>query len=443
MTENNQHASSKAKDGNHNGNNKQTNSIPIKATIRAILTTFYMILIILTVPISFQIGGIYCGLSFTVTLFNIYWILTSFSVFFKKNIVLSSIYYFQHLLIPSLLTLFLSIFNNSSDEILKNEHLIFYKFVLKPWKLFILNSTPLFTLLEGLCTILAIQSIGQTFRWLKSNKSESWVIISLLNSGGVITTSLYFLYRIYSSPIEIGIISASLIGAILTFCSGLGLYGIISNKGSTIESSLLFGYIVRCIYETFPELSNLASREIGFLISSATNQIKQEISNLPKIIIKNDSITQFFTILTLNVPNSFQTIIEFLIVTSKTITPSILINLAYRIAVFYSATRIIPALKNPAPSTKSMRLIYLFSPCIIIAVYTHLMMQYSNELDQEMCIWGWWVDYGIGSNSTGGIDEKIIVHPWQFWNWINMFTTLVVYAFELFGDQDEEHWKVD
>jgi len=417
----------------------------VKSTLRAVLTTFYMILIILTIPISFQIGGVYCGLAFTVTLFNIYWILTTLSVLFKRNFLLQILYYSQHLLIPSLLTLFLSVFNNKNINLLKNENLSYYKFVLKPWRYFIINSTPLFTMLEGLCTILAIQSIGQTFHWLKYHKSESWVIISLLSSGGIITTSLYFLYRIYSFPIEISLLSASLIGAILTFCSGLGLYGIISKKGSTIESSLLFGYIVRCIYETFPELSNLASNEIGFLISSATNQFKNEIQYLP--IFLNDSITQLVSYLTLNVPNSFQTIIEFLIATSKTITPSILINLAYRIAVFYSATRIIPALKNPAPSTKSMKLIYLFSPCIIIAVYTHLMMQYSNELDQELCIWGWWYDYGLlNTNNIDNIDEiKIFVHPWQFWNWINMFSTLSVYAFEVFGEQstDEDHWKVD
>lgn len=412
----------------------------IKSTLRAALTTFYMVLIILTIPISFQIGGVFCGLAFTVTLFNIYWVLTTLSVLFKRNIILQVLYYFQHLLIPSLLTLFLSVFNNNNIDLLKNDNLIYYKFVLKPWRFFIINSTPLFTLLEGLCTILAIQSIGQTFEWLKYNKSESWVIMSLLSSGGIITTSLYFLYRIYSFPIEISILSASLIGAILTFCSGLGLYGIISKKGSTIESSLLFGYIVRCIYETFPELSNLASNEIGFLISSAANQLKNEIKHLP-LIVNNDSLTHLFSFLTLNVPNSFQTIIEFLIATSKTITPSILINLAYRIAVFYSATRIIPALKNPVPSTKSMRLIYLFSPCIIIAVYTHLMMQYSNELDKELCIWGWWIDQ---AKDSGGDQVQIIVHPWQFWNWINMFSTLCVYAFEIFGEQSEEdHWKVE
>lgn len=405
-------------------------------TIRGFFTILYLVLIVLTIPISFQVGGVYCGLAFTVTLFNCYGILTILRLFFYKNPLFQLIYSSQTLIIPSLLTIFLSIFNNHEISNLKSEHLIYYKFFIKPWKFFIMNSTPLFTILEGLCTILAIQSIGQTFNWLKVKKSESWVIVSLLTSSSIITTSLYFLYKIYLFPIEISSVSSSLIGVVLTFCCGLGIYGIISKKGSPIESSLIFGYIVRCIYETFPELSNLASSEIGLLISTATNQFKHEISNMP-ILFKNIKISELLQTITLNVPNSFQTVLEFLLVTITTITPSILVNLAYRVSVFYSATRIIPALKNPQPSTKSMKVIYAFSPCIVIAVYTHLMMQYSNELEQELCIWNC---YGENINK----ESQIIVQPWLFWNWINMFSTLGLYAIELFSEQSEEdHWKID
>lgn len=394
--------------------------------IRAFFTTLYLILIVLTVPISFQVGGIYCGLTFTVTLFCIYSTFTVIRLILYKNWLVNVMYYSQHLLIPSLLTLFLSVFNNNSVEHLKSEYLVYYKFVIKPWVYVIQKSTPWFTLLEGLCTVLAIQSIGQTFTWLKQQKSESWVIVSLMSSGGIITTSLYFLYRIYSSSVEISAASASLIGAILTFCAGIGLYGIISNRGSTVESSLLFAYVVRCIYETFPELSHLASNEMGILISTATNQIRHEVQYLPLLL--TDSVTQLVSTLTLNVPVSFQAVMDFLIAASKTMTPSVLVNLAYRVSVFYSATRIIPALKNPQPSTRTMRVLYAFSPCIIIAVYTHLMMQYSNELDSELCIWGWWL--------TGAprLEQEVVVDPWLFWNWINMFSTLGLYALELFAD---------
>ncbi|KAH3667890.1 hypothetical protein WICMUC_005168 [Wickerhamomyces mucosus] len=216
--------------------------------------------------------------------------------------------------------------------------------------------------------------------------------------------------------------------------------GIISKKGSTIESSLLFAYIVRCIYETFPELSALASNEIWVLISMAAQQIKEEIvvknneyiSPISSILFNEKNrlnLSTIFTNLTYNVPNSFQTIIEFLINASKTMTPAILINLAFRVSVFYSATRIIPTLSNTNKTQSSiMRYVYAFSPCVVIAIYTHLMMQYSNELDEEFIVWGWW-------NLE---DHGIIVNPWLFWNWINMFTTLGLYCIELLSETDEE-----
>lgn len=399
--------------------------------VRAFFTTLYLLLIVLTVPIAFQVGGVYCGLTFTVTLFCIYSSLTVIRLVLYRNWVVNVLYYSQHLLIPSILTFSLSVFNNNDMEQLKLDHIVYYKFFIKPWMYVIQKSTPWFTLLEGLCTVLAIQSIGQTFTWLKLNKSESWVIVSLLSSGGIITTSMYFLYRIYSSSVEISSASASLIGAILTFCCGVGLYGIISKRGSTVESSLLFAYVVRCIYETFPELSLLASNEMGILISSATNQIRLDVQFLPLLL--TDSVTHLVSSLTWNVPVSFQAVLDFFIAAAKTVTPTVLVNLAYRVSVFYSATRIIPALKNPQPSTRSMRIIYAFSPCIIIAVYTHLMMQYSNELDSELCIWGWWLPLDKREG------QEIVVDPWLFWNWINMFSTLGLYALELFSDPQE--WK--
>lgn len=55
--------------------------------------------------------------------------------------------------------------------------------------------------------------------------------------------------------------------------------------------------------------------------------------------------------------------------------------------------------------------------------------------------WGWW-----SPNS----DIQVIVHPWQFWNWVNMGTTLLLYTAELLGNDSNSgrtaltsHWKVE
>jgi hypothetical protein len=61
------------------------------------------------------------------------------------------------------------------------------------------------------------------------------------------------------------------------------------------------------------------------------------------------------------------------------------------------------------------------------------MLEYSGSLGSELKIF-WWNDM------------EVIVHPTQFWNWINMGSTLLLYTIELSGNRDAgitNHWKVD
>lgn len=467
-------------------------------SIRGCLTTFYLLLVLITIPISFQVGGLYCGLSFTVTLFNLYFLTTTLKIVSKKYnrlyySITSFVYYLQHFIIPSLLFLFLSGFNNDElkrqidgDVNLPRESLVnflrnksgkhswifyyyYYKFTVKPWQFVLLHSTPYFTLLEGFFTVLGIQAIGETNKWLRYHKnSNTWIIVSLLISGGVITTSLYYLYRIYVTPVwELSIQTASLLGFTLSIVCGLGLYGIVSGKGSVIESSLFFAYIVRCIYEISPQLATSAMDEI-FKIVKDTWQKHQ--GNLPtdnllsyyrNVVLKNgemiwDAIVQktgttspsttqmvwlrlqplwkFAKNFTISVPSSIREIFRVTLkMATESVTPTVVINLVFRILVFYSATRIIPALqKDDSNGRKSsrrlMRLIYWYSPCIVIAMYTHLILQYSGELNNDLCLWGcfpW--------SHTNDPSSEVIVDAWGFWNWCNVFCTLAIYGLELIG----------
>ena len=55
-----------------------------------------------------------------------------------------------------------------------------------------------------------------------------------------------------------------------------------------------------------------------------------------------------------------------------------------------------------------IRLIYAYSPCLIIAVYTHLMLSYNGELGTELKLWPLW----NSSNGGGGGDDiqLIVIH---------------------------------
>ena len=500
----------------------------ISRSIRAILATLYLVLIILTIPLAFDVGGVNCGLAYSLTTLVIYFILTTIRILTHKSKYfqwISMIYYCQHFFIPSLLTYFLSYYSHSHNHNHNHNHGYSDDNKFNPimiWRLVLINSTPIFTILEGFCSLLLIQAMGQTMSWLTIYKSDSWLIISLIGSGSIITASFYFLYRIYVLPFNIDMFSASLLGSILTTTMGLGLFGIISGKGSMIESSLLFAYIVKCIYETFPILSEAASKALANLFMLTTQNLKKEIPKIPPSIL--NPISEVIPFITSTLPSSFKGVWKFLIMAIKTLTLPLLLNLAYRIGVFYAATKIIPSLyqsvsyplvtppKTPQsgssrqPSSVSLssfkevssstttttttsvseieksgklklktknsfrlkpphhqppsviiRLIYAYSPCLIIAVYTHLMLSYNGELGTELKLWPLWStssssSSNSNSNSNGwDNDIQLIVHPWQFWNWINMGTTLILYAAELLSNDNSSgggnsltsHWKVE
>lgn len=465
--------------------------------VRFFLSFVHLVLVILTIPLAFDAGGIRCGLSFSYAVFTLYFFLTTVRLLARRSRFfqwISLLYYLQHAVIPSLLTFFLSYYTNNSSQSVSFTPV-------DVWRYFITNSTPIFTILEGFCLLLLIQAIGNTIKLWATDGSDGCLITSLVASGSIITVALYFLYRVYVLPFTIGMLSASLVGSILTVTMGIGLFGIVSRKGSMIESALLFAYIVHCIYETFPALSEDASNTLSSLLPQTSFKLPIDIPQFsPHFSKKMPHIMHF---LASNLSASLTTIWGFLMMASQKLSVSLVINLTYRLAVIFAATKIIPAVydgassflssavlngptrnsshthlsnvtisesydysekrndtnnrepinekevhdtiipekpsnnlavaagvkifnnKNKAAlqhSSTAMNLIYAYSPCIIIAMYTHLMMRYTGELETNICIWGWWLD-----NS----DTTVFVHPWEFWNWINMITTLLIYTAEL------------
>lgn len=457
--------------------------MPALRALRAVQALFsfaYLVLVILTVPLAFDVGGIPCGLSFSFTLFAIYFVLTTIRMITRRSRWfrwLALLYYSQHFVIPSLLTFFISYYSTKLPSPRFNPVDI--------WQFCVVNSTPIITILEGFCSLLLIQATGQTLHWFTVHRSDNWLIISLVASGLTTTTACYFLYRIYTLPFTIDMVNASLLGSLLTLTLGIGAFGIVSGRGSMIESSLLLAYIVRCIYETFPDLSNNASEALTALFAQTTTSIKNQMPLLPPTII--DTVRNAVPFLASNLPMTMNTIWHFLVLSLRKLTLSLLVSLAYRLSVFYAATKIIPSLyygsmypsfsppRTPAsksrkssssslfqdgmpqvkpevipkrrqygihnrPRATILKLIYAYSPCFIIFAYTHLMMQYSGQLGTELKLWGFWESS----------DLTIIVHPWQFWNWINMATTLLLYTAELLGNSAASggnaltsHWKVD
>lgn len=514
--------------------------------LRVLFSTLYLIYIILTIPLSFEVGGLNCGLSYSLTILILYFCLATLRVLKYHRFISSFLYYLQHLLLPTLLSYFLSIFEPETglDLSVKDASFlekVWWLYIIKFWKFFLINSTPLFTILEGFCSLLSVQAIGQMLKYLIKNKSaDTWSILNLVFSACVLSTSIYFAGKIYVSPLidleHVGLISASLLGCVFTLTILITFYAIYFDRATTLESSLMVAYIVKCCYELFPELSkNNISGLFKFVFNEfkkIDNQAKQSLNlNKEHIIsseffnyIRNSSVLQYLNIgwlkegqaanyiatrfpkiVSINTkflkslkkfndivigsfiehfPGSFEPLWDFFKISINNLTFSILIQLAYRITVFFAATKIIPILTplnngNGVADLKtrstSSRLIYLYSPCIIIAVYTNLMIQYNYEIEKETHFFLWINNkfaeiFGSKSSTltstmmasaTGSISSPSIVsnlsssisssfslsiHAWQFWNWVNIFAVLILYFSELvsFDPEDStltDHWN--
>lgn len=641
--------------------------------VRTLFSIIYLLNIIITIPISFQIGGTDCGLCFTFTIFIIYFSTTTMKfVFFNKhngNKFVRIMYYIQLFYIPPLLMICLSFFDNN---LIKNNdnadfNILFlsstlnfihnliinhiwpiYKHIINIWKWIIFHSTPFFTLLEGIFVILFIQTVGQYYKVLKqpytnnsntiqrsvssptatfakntistnssisndhtnslevkvspadimkhsysinelqdnessdeddddlrsiasvqdlnyyNNKDGQTIIIQkeeqnsslynilgLIASSFLLTLSIYYLYKIYILPnFSLNAIEATLIGIFFALVSIIGIYGIVSKKGSVLESSLIFAYLVRCIYQINPVLSESAMLDIMEKLNQTwqqqmsllhSNNLNHNIRNffssqyyqndlnynnnigklinkiLSKVMFyhKSDDTRNFVDLVAVFLFNILpKSIISVYKISSSMIkqsfTTTVATNLTFRLLVYYSATRIIPTLNKPAktntitanlkhdvetdreidellkdnvssidsindikslpieasPKLKAQKeilklqndrtsvnritdLIYVYSPCILIAMYTNLTLEYCKDntellksMDDQLCIWGeecipkiMKIVFNKISVSNFELDQVIEdgvwVDNWAFWNWVNILFYLVVYFFEL------------
>lgn len=149
-------------------------------------------------------------------------------------------------------------------------------------------------------------------------------------------------------------------------------------------------------------------------------------------------------------PSTIHAVFNFITAAFSTITPSVIISLAYRLFVLYASTRIIPAVRESGARALSQEacledsdgagqllgLLSWFSPSILVAVYTSLLMQHFATTSGEGGGGEWWISQG---GDAGG----------NVWRWNNVGGTMALYALELYlGKEDIDgpltgHWKAD
>ncbi|KAL1873812.1 hypothetical protein VTK73DRAFT_727 [Phialemonium thermophilum] len=436
---------------------------------RALSSAIFLLSIVLSIPIAFDVGGRDAGLAYSLSLFLFYFVYSTFKLITPDSshvrwTLTNLLRLSQFFVVPAFLIWALNRFSvdagstdwvartvakatTSSDPSTWHEWFfgqggILEQVALGGWDKTLRYSSPVFQLLEGFCSLLVIQAAGQITRWLvNQGRSDTWVIVLLAFSGSIISSALYFLWRIANFP-QISNVDAALIGVTMSSAVFLCALGIGSGRGNPVESSLLFAYIVLCVYQIFTDyMPSTAAAAAAAAEQQAASQ--PEFPPLPPIIMASYSTLMHMLS---NLPSAVSSSFQFLYAAFQTITPSVIISLTYRIIVFYCATRIIPAvresgaralLQDPSledsdTASRMLGVLSWFSPSVLIAVYTSLLLQHfsvSNDGD----VLGWTLREGDAGGNT--------------WRWINVAATMGLYAVELYlGDDGEgltSHWKTD
>ncbi|KAI5858209.1 ICE2-domain-containing protein [Durotheca rogersii] len=433
---------------------------------RIVFSSVFLLAIVLSIPISFDVGGRDSGLAYSLSLFVFYFLYSCVKLATPENSrirwsVAKLLQASQWIVIPSLLIWSLNSFAvdaNSTDWVSRTigglgsqKHTtwsdwffgnggIVESVTFGSWDKTLRYSSPVFQLAEGFCTLLVIQAAGQISRWLVNRgRSDTWILLLLILSASIIASALYFLWRVTNFP-SINNVDASLIGVTVTSAAFLSAIGILTGRGNPVESSLLFSYVVLCVYQIFTDYAQSPEAQAQAAEQAAS---QPEFPPLPPIIMASYStLLHLFRML----PSAVYSSLTFLHAAFQTIAPSVMISLVYRLIVFYCATRIIPAVRASGAralmqepslddSDEANRLLGIlswFSPSILIAVYTSLLLQHFSTSNSDD---SWTLRHGDAGGNT--------------WRWVNVAATMGLYAVELYLGSDDadsglvNHWKTD
>jgi len=434
--------------------------------IRVSSAAVFLFLIIFTIPLTFDVGGRTCGLAYSLALSTYYFFYSVLRLITppqsRFRYALGRIIgYTQWIAILFLMIWSLNKFSVDSDnssgwvertfgsartadkgiyEWIFGRGGMLETWTIGSWDKLLRWSTPVFQILEGFCTLLVIQACGQITKWLVNREGgDGWMIGLLGFSAGIFSSSIYFLWRITTFP-EISNVDAILIGAALSCAVILAIWSIASGRGNPVESSLLFAYITLCIYQIFTDYQPSNPAE------TSSRPAQPALPPMPPIIVA--SYTTLMHALSA-LPSTIHTGFNFIAAAVMTVTPSVIISLAYRVFVFYASARIIPAVRENGARALSkeptleddddagrvLGFLTWFSPSILIAVYTSLLMQHFSSISGNGNHGNWWL---IQGGDTGGNLSR----------WLNLAATMGFYAIELYiGREDDaaltSHWKSD
>jgi hypothetical protein len=168
-----------------------------------LFSSVFLFTIVLSIPVSFDVGGLDSGLAYSLALFIFYLFYSTVKLLIPDNsrlgfTVSAALRLSQWFVIPTLLIWALGQFavdagttnwvertlggvfqskTTSWTEWVFGKEGVLETVMLGGWHNVLSYSGPAFQLLEGFCTLLVIQAAGQITRWLVNRgRSDTWVV---------------------------------------------------------------------------------------------------------------------------------------------------------------------------------------------------------------------------------------------------------------------------
>ena len=197
--------------------------------ISACSSAIFLLSIVLSIPIAFDVGGRDAGLAYSLALFLFYFFYSVAKLltpensrvrwFFRNLVGLS-----QWVVIPTLLIWSLNRFSVDAEstgwvsrtfsQITSTHHKTWKEWffgqegfvetvALGAWDNTLSYSSPIFQLLEGFCSLLVIQAAGQITRWLVNRgRSDTWVVSITYHFHGRLPVADHCRLFFSSSPVR-------------------------------------------------------------------------------------------------------------------------------------------------------------------------------------------------------------------------------------------------
>ncbi|SNX81370.1 related to ICE2 - integral ER membrane protein with type-III transmembrane domains [Melanopsichium pennsylvanicum] len=258
------------------------------------------------------------------------------------------------------------------------------------WHTLLRISSPFFSLLEGVASLLVIQSLASTSRWIIASSlaipspryqpsssptttsaksaawmsntflmrtlasigfgaSEVWQIFFLLVSATIYVTAAFALYVSFPGATNNRPATAAAIATSVTSTLWLTAIAFAIRKGNVIETSLMFAYVVFNIYQLGPSLS-FTPDPISLIRSFKVNTHgKAFVERMPLALqrrLLTGRVMQGMSGGVEVIAHWLAQSVDFIHAAGAALPKSVIVSLIYRLMVLYAASRILPMLKG-------------------------------------------------------------------------------------------------